>query len=58
MELNSVKEKTLDSDYWDIRVSIDDEVILAKQGTKLIPFTEVLLIAKKYIETKNKINES
>lgn len=42
----------MESDYWDMRVIINDEVILDKQGTKLTPFKEVLLIVKKYMEDK------
>jgi len=46
----------MESDYWDMRVTIDDEVVFDKQGTKLTPFTEVLFIVKKYMEDKRNEN--
>lgn len=38
-------------DYWDMTVTNGKETI-AIVGTKLTPFTEVLLIVKKYMEDK------
>lgn len=52
MELSLDKGKTLDSDYWNMIVTINDEALLDKQGSKLTPFTEVFLIVKKYMEAK------
>lgn len=52
MELSLDKGKTLDSDYWNMIVTINDEALLDKQGSKLTPFTEVFLIFKKYMEAK------
>lgn len=55
MELSLDKGKTLDSDYWNMIVTINDEALLDKQGSKLTPFTEVFLIVKKYMEAKRRL---